>query len=392
MADNEQNINKEPATNATDSVKTQLNDNQQNVLVQDKNAGMPDKTTDALKYRIVTMRELMATELPKREWIVFPFIPEKSVCMLYASRGLGKTFVGLTIALGVASGKNVMNFDITKTHRVVYIDGEMSAVELKERLNALATGLGIGDGANDNLQILTSDLQPMPLPNLGIPDGQKSIMNMLVKADLIILDNLSVLCSYGRENEAESWAPMQRWLIDLKRRGKSVLIIDHAGKNGDNRGTSKKQDMVDSVLKLRTPGNHNPKDGASFIMVFDKSRGICGDAVADCEARLVDNPNGDGLIWQISDHVPRAMQKKSQDFDMQRQAQELKQQGKTVREIGDILGCSKTKAAELAKEPTPPYNNPENHEPVSAFPTKNVEQLEKDRMMQTLKDNPYLGG
>ena len=380
MADNEQNINKEPATNATDSVKTQLNDNQQNVLVQDKNAGMPDKTTDALKYRIVTMRELMATELPKREWIVFPFIPEKSVCMLYASRGLGKTFVGLTIALGVASGKNVMNFDITKTHRVVYIDGEMSAVELKERLNALATGLGIGDGANDNLQILTSDLQPMPLPNLGIPDGQKSIMNMLVKADLIILDNLSVLCSYGRENEAESWAPMQRWLIDLKRRGKSVLIIDHAGKNGD------------SVLKLRTPGNHNPKDGASFIMVFDKSRGICGDAVADCEARLVDNPNGDGLIWQISDHVPRAMQKKSQDFDMQRQAQELKQQGKTVREIGDILGCSKTKAAELAKEPTPPYNNPENHEPVSAFPTKNVEQLEKDRMMQTLKDNPYLGG
>ena len=31
MADNEQNINKEPATNATDSVKTQLNDNQQNV-------------------------------------------------------------------------------------------------------------------------------------------------------------------------------------------------------------------------------------------------------------------------------------------------------------------------------------------------------------------------
>lgn len=392
MADNEQNINKEPATNVTDSLKTQLNDNQQNALLQDKNAYAPDKTTDAPKYRIVTMRELMATELPKREWIVFPFIPEKSVCMLYASRGLGKTFVGLTIALGVASGKNVMNFDITKTHRVVYIDGEMSAVELKERLNALATGLGIGDGANDNLQILTSDLQPMPLPNLGIPDGQKSIMNMLVKADLIILDNLSVLCSYGRENEAESWAPMQRWLIDLKRRGKSVLIIDHAGKNGDNRGTSKKQDMVDSVLKLRTPGNHNPKDGASFIMVFDKSRGICGDAVADCEARLVDNPNGDGLIWQISDHVPRAMQKKSQDFDMRRQAQELKQQGKTVREIGDILGCSKTKAAELAKEPTPPYNNPENHEPVSAFPTKNVEQLEKDRMMQTLKDNPYLGG
>jgi putative DNA primase/helicase len=267
----------------------------------------------------------------------------------------------------------------------------MSAVELKERLNALAIGLGIRDGANDNLQILTNDLQSIPLPNLGVQEGQKAITKMLDNADLVILDNLSVLCSYGRENEAESWAPMQRWLIDLKRRGKSVLIIDHAGKNGDNRGTSKKQDMVDSVLKLRTPRDHNQKDGASFIMVFDKSRGICGDAVADCEARLVDNPNGDGLIWQISDHVPGAMQKKSQDFDMRRQAQELKQQGKTVREIGDVLGCSKTKAAELVKEPITPCSNQEIYEPVSTPSIKNVEQLEKDRMIQKLKANPYLG-
>ena len=52
----------------------------------------------------------------------------------------------------------------------------------------------------------------------------------LIGIDLMILDNISTLVSSGRENDAESWNEMQAWLLRLRRQGKTVLLIHHAGR------------------------------------------------------------------------------------------------------------------------------------------------------------------
>ena len=56
---------------------------------------------------------------------------------LYGPRGLGKTFVALGIAWAAASGASFLNWTASRPRRVLYIDGEMAAVDIRERLRLL---------------------------------------------------------------------------------------------------------------------------------------------------------------------------------------------------------------------------------------------------------------
>src|SRR6476646_7960286 len=84
--------------------------------------------------RRLTAPELIAADLPPREAIVDPILSTKSLALLYGPRGLGKTFVALGIAWVAASGGSFLNWQAPRPHRVVYVDGEMAAVDMKERL------------------------------------------------------------------------------------------------------------------------------------------------------------------------------------------------------------------------------------------------------------------
>jgi putative DNA primase/helicase len=74
---------------------------------------------------------------------------------------------------------------------------------------------------------------------------------LLDDVELLVLDNLSSLTAVIRDNDAESWNPIQEWLLRLRRRGTSVLIVHHAGKGGEQRGTSRREDVLDTSISLR---------------------------------------------------------------------------------------------------------------------------------------------
>ena len=95
------------------------------------------------------------------------------------------------------------------------------------------------------------------------------------QAKLIILDNLSTLWR-GDENEAQAWGPVQDWLIGVRSKGRSVLIVHHAGKSGGQRGTSRREDALDVVLALRRPESCGIGTAASFNVAFEKSRSAYG--------------------------------------------------------------------------------------------------------------------
>ncbi|UQZ88833.1 hypothetical protein C4J81_06320 [Deltaproteobacteria bacterium Smac51] len=54
--------------------------------------------------------------------------------LLYAPRGLGKTYVALAIGLTVISGRRLFMWEGRKISRTLYIDGEMPARTMQERL------------------------------------------------------------------------------------------------------------------------------------------------------------------------------------------------------------------------------------------------------------------
>jgi putative DNA primase/helicase len=107
-----------------------------------------------------------------------------------------------------------------------------------------------------NIKILAGDLiEAGGIGNLASRDVQAELDQWLDRVDLLVLDNLSCLAAVIRDNDAESWGPIQEWLLGLRRRGISLLIVHHAGKGGQQRGTSRREDVLDTSISLRRPAS-----------------------------------------------------------------------------------------------------------------------------------------
>jgi putative DNA primase/helicase len=197
----------------------------------------------------VGFNDFINLDIAPLEMLLDPILPERSLAMLYAPRGIGKTQLGLSIGLAVAGGAEILRWSPPRPRRVLYIDGEMPVVALQERIKAIALGMG-REIDNDNFRILAADNTEGGI-NLGTEEGQGALEPLLADVDLLILDNLSTLCPTRSESASDAWTPIQEWLLGLRRRGISVLFIHHAGNNGRQRGTSRREDALDTVIALR---------------------------------------------------------------------------------------------------------------------------------------------
>jgi hypothetical protein len=242
---------------------------------------------EAPHLTVVTWSALTALDLPPREEFLAPLVYSQSLTMLHSWRGTGKTFFALGLAAAVATAGRFLTWQALKARKVLYLDGELPAAVLQERAQAMLAAVpAVGKKCVDNLRLLAADMQEASLPDLASAEGQSAVEACLDGAELLVLDNLSTLVRSGVENEAESWLPLQEWLLSLRRRGVSVLMLHHSGKAGLQRGTSKREDVLDVVLQLRHPTDYKMTDGCRFELEFEKHRLYRGgDALAPIEAR-----------------------------------------------------------------------------------------------------------
>lgn len=248
----------------------------------------------------VNFKQLIYLEIKKPEVLLSPFLWSQGLVLLYAKRGVGKTHLALGIAYAVAIGGSFLKWHASQPRKVLYIDGEMSAYSMQDRLKKMNTTeheLGL---LEQNLSIITPDLQSTAMPNLSSQKGRELIEKFIDDKDLIIIDNLSSLFRSGSENEAESWMPVQEWALDLRRREKTILFVHHAGKSGLQRGTSKREDALDVIIGLRHSDNYQAQEGARFEVHFEKTRHFAGEDAEPFQAQLFTDEVGH-TKWEISD-------------------------------------------------------------------------------------------
>jgi len=274
---------------------------------------------------------LLLTDLPPRPAILAPLLQEASLNLLYGPRGLGKTYVAMAIAWAAASGTSFLGWQASGSHRVVYVDGEMAASDMKQRLAAFGP-------PPDSLEFILADLSGRRrLPDLAEWAGQETLWKACGKSwpDVLVLDNLSSLAGY-RANDPDPWIRMQRFCLMLRRAGVAVVIVHHANKQGGQRGTSQKEDVLDLVLAMRRPADYTQSQGARFELHVEKARGLAGPALEPIEVQLSLAPDGP-IHWQWG---PLA----EQDLD---RVMALLRQGLNPNQIARELGFSKSKAYRL---------------------------------------------
>lgn len=288
---------------------------------------------------IIGIADFLARDFPPRENILAPWLPSQGLAMIYAPRGVGKTHVSLGIAYAVASGDTFLRWQAERPRGVLFLDGEMPAPVLQERLANIA--LTANNEPQAALSILTPDLQgDAPMPDIGTAAGRDAIDTIITDdISLIIVDNISTLARSGKENEADSWLPVQEWALRQRAQGRSVLFVHHAGKGGQQRGTSRREDVLDTVISLKRPSDYNPADGAVFEVHYEKARGCYGDDVTSFEARLISDAYG-RLVWST-----RAVEESQLD-----RIADLLKEGLNQKDICEALDLPKYTVSRYAKK------------------------------------------
>lgn len=273
--------------------------------------------------------DFIANDFPPRELMLSPWLPVKGSAMIHAHRGIGKTHVALGVAWAIATGRGFLKWEaVSGARRVLLLDGEMPCTSIKERLERVIARSQYKPPLPDYLRIAAADYRLEGLPDLANLEQQEKFYGPLVAdADLVIVDNLSTICRGLKENDADSYVPVQHWVLSLRRQNKSVLLIHHDGKGGQQRGTSRKEDVLDSVIGLRRPFDYTASQGARFEVHFEKNRGFHGEEAEPFEAWL------QGDQWAVSPI------KCGDDADSLRK---MKDSGLSFRQIAERTGMPKS--------------------------------------------------
>src|SRR5690348_8656648 len=203
-----------------------------------------ERMQNATSLPILTAAQLMAADRPPRSDLLTPWLASDTAALVYGPPGIGKSFLALGIAWAVASGEGFLGWRAPRPRRVLYVDGEMGAAELRARL-ALFGKLP------DNLSIVPHDRPGGARLDLGEEDGIVRLMAGWNDPQLLVLDTLSALSPSARaDRDPERQDALHCFLLHLKQSRRAVLMVDHANKRGALNGRASRARAADLVMAL----------------------------------------------------------------------------------------------------------------------------------------------
>jgi len=221
---------------------------------------------------------------------------------------------------------------------VLYVDGELPTALLQKRLRELGT-------PTDNLCIVSRDIllsRGLTLPDLGQLEGREFLDRIIEQeqSQLIVLDSLSTLIRSGVENEAESWAPIQDWLLGHRFRNRSIVFLHHEGRSGQARGTTKREDALDTIIRLQLMEQDDADaEETTLKRSFEKKREFYGSQAAS-------------LILHLSTRDGSAEWSHELEREHSRErVQAMQREGMKAKDIAKALNLSPSWVSRLLSQP-----------------------------------------
>jgi len=280
---------------------------------------------------ILTAAELLAADLPRRADLLAPLFASDTAALVYGPSGIGKSFFALSVAWAVASGGSFLGWRASRPRRVLYVDGELGAVSLRERLALFGR-------PPKGLMLSPRDLGTGPLLDLSEEAGIVRLMAAWNDPELVVLDALSTLAGLA-SGDPERWDRLQRFLLHQKARRRAVLMVHHVNKEGELHGTTRRENALDLLMALRRPEQGLRSGNARFEVHFEKTRHRGGAPLMPVLAELQTDERGRGR-WLWGPAAGNRLER----------AAVLLNRGLTACEAADALGIGRSTLFKLKAE------------------------------------------
>jgi hypothetical protein len=222
---------------------------------------------ERVRRDVPNLGEWIGRKIAPRDLLCGSFLSTTCRIIITGPTGLGKTMLGIAVAMALAAGRDFLHWKAHRAARVLYVDGEMPRELMQERLIDECLRAGVEP---DNFFILSKeDFEDMP--PLNTPEGQQWMDEKVeaVKPDMIFFDNIQALV-VGDHGKEESWTPLLPWIGSLTKRCIGQIWFHHTGHNeGHSYGTKTREWKMDThILMERVPDTED----LTFTLRFTKAR------------------------------------------------------------------------------------------------------------------------
>jgi hypothetical protein len=277
----------------------------------------------ALDAYTMTFFDLQEEDIKPRVTLCGP-IQAASVNLINSAPGYGKSWLSLEIAAAVFLGRPAMAglWEVPRPAEVLYVDGEMSPWDLRER-SIMAKAGGVHVLSKAFIESLGVD-RPLELID---PEVRDRLMQLILSRgfELVVLDNFYSLLGSHDLSSANDWHPINAWLLRLRARGVAIIGDHHTSKDESNPfGSISREFNSDLVLVLNAPEERDDEH-CQFTIRVKKNRGMY-QGLQGKKYKCVDG------VWEVTeDH------KETQDL-LRIQVAKLTHEGKSRSETASAVG------------------------------------------------------
>ena len=186
-------------------------------------------------------------------WISY-WLPKNSIVMVHGAAGCGKTYALCDFLYCLSRGKSVAGAEIPQKAKVLYIDFELSKFETSRRHQQLINTYGTSFNWF-SLNPSFSQTDTLYIWSLADKEFVGDLLETIrdFKSDIVVIDSArsSMLSTGFKENDAESWSPLNDFMMKVRNMGKSVVYIHHDSKAGNYSGSTASITNIDIEIHIK---------------------------------------------------------------------------------------------------------------------------------------------
>ena len=283
---------------------------------------------------------------------------EGELCILFADTNLGKSILAVQIGNSISKGEQIRGFKLESPKQpILYFDFELGDKQFENRYS-----IKFEQHYNFDNNFIRVEINP----DATIPEAQtfEDYLNHSLErsinetgAKVLIIDNLTYL--KNETEKAKDALPLMKHLKALKNKyGLSILALAHTPKRdlskpitrNDLQGSKMLINFCDSSFSIGE--SHSDKNLRYLKQIKQRNTEQIYDAENVCVCQI-DKPLNFLLFEFVNfgkewEHLKQHTEKDKENLN--EKVSELKQQGRSLREIGAELGISHMKVSRILKD------------------------------------------